>query len=242
MVNLIPNIITCLNLVCGCIAIIFIFMGNMDMVAVCIACSLVFDFFDGFAARRMKVNSNLGKELDSLADMVSFGLVPGLIGCKLCLSSPPFSLNPTEISSIIFGHFPLIITVASAVRLARFNLDTRQTDSFIGVPTPAITILMIGLALVVEHDHLNLTPTILNPFFVCGTSLIVAWLLNSELPMIALKFKSFDWKTNAAQYQLIFYSMVLLVTLRYAGIAAIIILYIVSSFLHFKTSKTEIKT
>jgi CDP-diacylglycerol--serine O-phosphatidyltransferase len=217
-------------------------MGNVNMMAICIACSLVFDFLDGFAARRLKANSDLGKELDSMADMVSFGLVPGLIGCKLCLSSPPFSLNPTEITSIIFGHFPLIITVASAVRLARFNLDTRQSDSFIGVPTPAITILMIGLALVVEHDHLNLTPTILNPFFVCGTSLIVAWLLNSDLPMIALKFKSFDWKTNRAQYLLIINSMILLVTLRFAGISAIILLYIISSFLHFKKSKTDIKT
>lgn len=209
------------------------------MMAVCTACSLIFDFFDGFVARRLKANSDLGKELDSLADMISFGLVPGLIGCKLCLSSPPFSLDPAAVTSIIFGHFPLLITVASAVRLARFNLDTRQTDSFIGVPTPAITILMVGLALVVENDTFNMTPTLLNPFFVCGLSLVVAWLLNAEIPMIALKFKSFAWSTNRSQYLLILFSGMLLLLLGFAGIPAIIVLYIVASVIHFKATKSE---
>ncbi len=210
------------------------------MAAVCTASSLVFDFLDGFFARRLNAYSELGKQLDSMADMVSFGLVPGLIGCKLCLSSPPFSLDSTATMSIVFGHFPLIITVASALRLARFNIDTRQTDSFIGVPTPAVTILMVGLALVLEHDRFNMTPTLLNPFFVCGLSLIVSWLLNAEIPMIALKFKSFDWSTNQVQYLLIVCSGVLLAVLGYTGIPAIIVLYIIASIIHFKKPSTEI--
>jgi CDP-diacylglycerol--serine O-phosphatidyltransferase len=123
--------------------------------------------------------------------------------------------------------------------LARFNLDTRQTDSFIGVPTPAITILMVGLALVVENDTFNMTPTLLNPLFVCGLSLVVAWLLNAEIPMIALKFKSFAWSTNRSQYLLILFSGMLLLLLGFAGIPAIIVLYIVASVIHFKATKSE---
>lgn len=235
MISQIPNALTCLNLLCGCFSIVFIFKGYIDISALFTLLSLAFDFLDGFMARALKASSTIGKELDSLADVVSFGLVPGLIGCHLCLASPPFSLAGDSFSPI--AYFPLIITIASAIRLARFNVDTRQTDSFIGVPTPAITILMVGLALVVEHDRFNLTPTILNPFFICGLSMIVAWLLNSELPMLALKFKSFSYRDNSAQYMLILSSILALAMFGYTGIPMIILLYITSSAIKkpFKT-------
>ncbi|MFN9596506.1 MAG: CDP-diacylglycerol--serine O-phosphatidyltransferase [Bacteroidota bacterium] len=227
MFSQIPNTLTCLNLLCGCFSIVFIFKGEIEVSALLTLGSLVFDFLDGFAARAMKASSTIGKELDSLADVVSFGLVPGLIGCHLCLASPPFSLAPDTFSP--FAYFPLIITIASAIRLARFNVDTRQTDSFIGVPTPAITILMMGLALVVEHDSLNLTPTILNPFFICGLSMVIAWLLNSELPLLALKFKSYSYRENSSQYLLIISSILSIAFFGYVGIPLTIVLYIVSS-------------
>lgn len=230
MVNQIPNTLTCLNLLCGCFSIVFIFKGEIGISALFTLGSLVFDFLDGFVARALKASSIIGKELDSLADMVSFGLVPGLIGCHLCLASPPFSLDPDNFSAL--AYFPLIITIGSAIRLARFNVDTRQTDSFIGVPTPAITILMMGLALVVEHDRFNLTPTILNPFFVCGLSMIIAWLLNSEIPMLALKFKSFSYRENSSQYLLIFSAILSVALLGYTGIPLTIILYVISSIIN----------
>ncbi|MFM8949897.1 MAG: CDP-diacylglycerol--serine O-phosphatidyltransferase [Bacteroidota bacterium] len=229
MISQIPNTLTCLNLLCGCFSIIFIFKGELHISALFTLGSLIFDFLDGFAARALKASSTIGKELDSLADVVSFGLVPGLIGCHLCLASPPFSLDPDNFSPL--AYFPLIITIGSAIRLARFNVDTRQTDSFIGVPTPAITILMVGLALVLEHDKFNLTPTILNPFFICGLSMVIAWLLNSELPMLALKFKSFSYRENSAQYMLILSSIVFIALFGYTGIPMIIILYIAFSII-----------
>ncbi len=229
MINQIPNALTCLNLLCGCFSIVFIFKGEINISALFTLGSLAFDFLDGFVARALKATSTIGKELDSLADVVSFGLVPGLIGCHLCLASPPFSLVTDSFSPL--AYFPLIITIASAVRLARFNVDTRQTDSFIGVPTPAITILMVGIALVVEHDSFNLTPTILNPFFICGLSMVIAWLLNSELPMLALKFKSFSYRENSAQYLLILSSIIFIALFGYTGIPMIIILYIANSII-----------
>lgn len=229
MINQIPNALTCLNLLCGCFSIVFIFKGEINISALFTLASLAFDFLDGFVARALKATSTIGKELDSLADVVSFGLVPGLIGCHLCLASPPFSLVTDSFSPL--AYFPLIITIASAIRLARFNVDTRQTDSFIGVPTPAITILMVGIALVVEHDSFNLTPTILNPFFICGLSMVIAWLLNSELPMLALKFKSFSYRENSAQYLLILSSILFIAFFGYTGIPMIIILYIANSII-----------
>lgn len=227
----IPNLITCLNLLCGCVAIVLIFNDQIDFAAIMITGSLAFDFLDGFAARRLNAGSRIGKELDSLADMVSFGFVPGLIGCGLCLASPPMSLDPDLWYHRFIGYFPLIITIASAIRLARFNVDSRQTDSFIGVPTPAITILMLGMALIVEHDRFSLTPTILNPFFICGLSMVVAWLLNSELPMIALKFKTFAFSENRFQYVLIALSGASLFLMGIAGIPLTIALYIIVSIL-----------
>lgn len=228
----IPNTITCLNLLCGCLSIVLIFSDKIDFAAIMIAGSLALDFLDGFAARRLKAGSVIGRELDSLADMVSFGFVPGLIGCHLCLSSPPISLEPEFGIYMLIGYFPFIITIASAIRLARFNVDKRQTDSFIGVPTPAITILMLGLALIVEHDRFSLTPTILNPFFVCGLSMVVAWLLNSELPMIALKFKTFSFSDNRFQYALLVFSAASLILLGIAAIPLTIVFYIMVSILN----------
>jgi CDP-diacylglycerol---serine O-phosphatidyltransferase len=224
-----PNFLTCLNLTCGCLAVVYIFRGEIPVFAALTAASLVLDFLDGFFARMLKAYSPLGKQLDSLADMVSFGLVPGAIMYHLMLSSVPVNLNQDEPLVRAVSFLPFIITVFSALRLAKFNIDTRQTDSFIGLPTPAATIFVTGLALILYHDPFHLTPALLNSYNIAGISMILAWLLVAELPLIALKFKSFSWAKNRFQYLLIVLSVASVVLFKTAGIPLVIILYIILS-------------
>lgn len=236
--NQIPNLLTCMNLLCGCMALVYIFKGEITIFSILIGGSLVFDFLDGFAARALKAHSTIGKELDSLADMVSFGLVPGAIMYHMFLNSVPLVLYREEDYVQILLFFPFIITVFSALRLAIFNTDTRQTNSFIGVPTPAITIFVAGLALTLEYDRFNLSPSILNSYVIAGLSMVLSYLLVSDLKLIALKFKSFGWKENQAQYQLIALSILSIVMLGVTGIPFIILLYIILSLGNqFKSAK-----
>lgn len=225
----IPNLLTCLNLICGCLAVVYVFRGEIPVFAALTAASLVFDFLDGFFARMLKAYSPMGKELDSLADMVSFGLVPGAIMHHLFMESVPLNLSLDEPVGKALSFFPFIITVFSALRLAKFNIDTRQTTSFIGLPTPAATIFVTGLALILYNDPMHLTPTLLNSFILAGLSMILSWLLVAELPLIALKFRSFGWKENRYQYALILLSLVSVFLFKTAGIPIIIILYIILS-------------
>lgn len=225
----IPNFLTCMNLVCGCLAVVYVFRGEIPVFAALTAASLVLDFLDGFFARMLKAYSPMGKELDSLADMVSFGLVPGAIMHHLFMESVPVNQMLDEPLGKALSFFPFIITVFSALRLAKFNIDTRQTHSFIGLPTPAATIFVTGLALILYNDPLHLTPTLLNSFIIAGISMILSWLLVAELPLIALKFRSFGWKENSYQYTLILLSIASVVMFKTAGIPLIIILYIILS-------------
>lgn len=225
----IPNFITCLNLFSGSLAVVFLLKGNLDLCAVLIGASLVFDFFDGFAARALKAQSPIGKELDSLADMVTFGLLPGLIMHRLILNSVPLVLFENAWWYLPVSFLPLVITVFSALRLAKFNLDTRQSDSFLGLPTPACTIFVVGLALAMEHDRFHITPVLNNTWYLIGISLILSWLLISEVPLLALKFKSFSPKQNMPQYLLILLSALAIGVLGVTGIPVIILLYITLS-------------
>ena len=224
-----PNFLTCLNLLCGSLANIFIFKWNVPVFSILIGCSLIFDFLDGFAARKLGASSPIGKELDSLADMVTFGLAPGMILCGLCFQSVPVSVSEPSLLNNIIGYFPLIVTIASALRLATFNVDNRQSGYFIGVPTPAITILVVGIALITLHDRFNVTPVILNAGFICGLSMIIAYLLNSNLRMIAFKFNTFSFKENQPQFFLMASSILSIVIFGVAGISLTVILYIVTS-------------
>lgn len=228
----IPNLLTCLNLICGCAAAVFVFRGEIPVFSVLIACSLIFDFLDGFAARAFKAYSPMGKELDSLADMVTFGFVPGAIMHHLFLASVPAVLHTHEMWVRILSFLPFIITVFSALRLAKFNIDTRQTNSFIGLPTPACTIFVTGFALVLQYDRFDLTPTLLNTYIIVGLSLILSYLLVAELPLFALKFKSFSWNENKAPYTLIILSAIALVTLQFLAIPLIIVLYLLLSLIY----------
>jgi CDP-diacylglycerol---serine O-phosphatidyltransferase len=226
-----PNLLTTFNLFCGCLAVVFVFSGNIPVFSVLIAASLIFDFLDGFTARRLNAYSDIGKELDSLADMVTFGLVPGAIMYHLFINSVPYNLLNGGLLVKTAGFLPFIITVFSALRLAKFNIDTRQTASFLGMPTPAVTIFTCGLALVIEYDTFHLTPLILNSYFLAGVSMVICFLLVSEIPLFALKFPTFSIKDNRLQYSFLLLCIVAFVLLKFNAVPVIIILYLVLSLL-----------
>ena len=222
----IPNAITCCNLLCGCLAIVQIFEGNLVLAAYLVGLAAIFDFFDGFAARLLKVSSAIGKDLDSLADMVTFGVVPGFIVFQLLRTGIElYNQNHTPISQNI-AFIAFIIPILSAIRLAKFNNDTRQSESFIGLPTPANAILIAAFPLILEYGNFEF---ILNPLFLCVVSIGLSLLLIAEIPLFALKFKHFKWKDNEIRFVFLGVSLLLLVTLQFIGIPLIIILYIVMS-------------
>ncbi|RZK99241.1 MAG: CDP-diacylglycerol--serine O-phosphatidyltransferase, partial [Hymenobacter sp.] len=161
-----PNAITCLNLLCGCLALTFIFRGELVLGAYLVGAAAIADFFDGLLARALRVSTPIGKDLDSLADMVSFGVVPGAIMYQLL--SHALAPKPEESDFVLPGLWVLIpclgfvISIFSALRLAKFNNDTRQTTSFIGLPTPACTLVVASLPLILAYDNFGLSPIILN--------------------------------------------------------------------------------
>lgn len=191
IVKHIPNTITCLNLISGGISIIFAFKGEFQTAFLFMIAASVFDFCDGFAARLLHAYSDIGKELDSLCDVVSFGLAPSLIlynYMKGIIGIPQW-----------LCYIPLIIAAFSALRLAKFNLDTRQSHSFIGLPTPACA-LMVGAMVSYAQSGSAINPTLQIPWFIPILSLVLSILLISETPMFSLKFTSFTWKENLKQY------------------------------------------
>mgnify|MGYP000067450198 CR=1 FL=1 len=227
MKSYIPNFITLLNLFSGCVAVIFALEGNMKLTAFFVCLGIFFEFFDGLLARKLKVQSELGLQLDSLADMVTSGLVPGLVLFHLFGLATQFSWNPTN----LLPYFGLLVTLASAYRLAKFNISTNQTDAFIGLPTPANTLLIIALPLILEYQNSTaLNEIILNPWFLMGLTIVSCYLLNAPIKLIALKFKTWDFKTNAIRYLLIILSVALLATFQFVGIPLIILIYILLSF------------
>lgn len=225
----IPNAITCCNLLCGCLAIVQTFEGNLVWAAYLVGLAAIFDFFDGFAARLLKVSSPFGKDLDSLADMVTFGVVPGFLMFQLLKTSIEiFNQNHNAVSNNI-AFVAFIIPILSAIRLAKFNNDTRQSESFIGLPTPANAILIAAFPLILEYGNFEV---ILNPIFLCIVSIGLSLLLIAEIPLFALKFKHFGWKDNEIRYTFLGLSLLLLVALQFVGIPLIIILYIVMSIIN----------
>jgi len=232
----IPNLITLLNLFCGCIAIVFAVHDRFEMVALFVFLGIIFDFFDGLAARLLNVKSDIGLQLDSLADMVTSGVVPGLVMFKLLEMSLSNGWDTGSLVSKgleISTLWPLlgfIITLASAYRLAKFNIDEDQTDSFIGLPTPANALLIVSLPLILLfHNNEILNEIILNKWFLIGLTFVSAFLLNAKLPLFALKFKNWSFKDNAIRYIFLFMSIILLATLKYLAVPAIIVLYILLS-------------
>lgn len=215
----IPNALTSGNLLSGCIGIVAVFEGDLVLATYMIWLAAIFDFFDGFAARMLKVSSPIGGELDSLADLVTFGVLPSLMIFKMLQLSGLGGWLP---------YLAFVIAVFSALRLAKFNVDTRQTTSFIGLPTPANALFIGSLPLIIEYSQLPLG-FITEPWFLLGCTFILSFLLVAELPLFALKFKSFGWAENKVKYVFLIISVVLIIFFKFVAIPLIIVLYVLLS-------------
>lgn len=263
----IPNAITCGNLFCGCLASIATLNGNLTLAAYLVGIAAILDFFDGFVARLLKVSSPIGKDLDSLADMVTFGLVPGLIMFQLIKSSvgilgdvhvnylgnKEFVTTNLESYHFYLPYVALLIPIFSAIRLAKFNHDTRQSDQFIGLPTPANAIFISSFALLnkyetfyYSYDNFNWTIALKNmgsvndvygffanwlfhPAILVCVTLLFSFLLIAELPLFSLKFKHFNFKGNEIRYLFLALCILFLFLMKISGVPIIIILYILLS-------------
>lgn len=225
----IPNAITCANLFCGCIGIVFAFKGDLNTAAAAIFLCAVFDFFDGFAARLLHAYSAIGKELDSLADMVSFGLLPGVIIYEFFLKAVQLSNSDGRLV-----YFAFIIPVFSALRLAKFNIDERQTDNFIGLPTPACAILIASFPFILERYANTFTSIFYNPYILVCFTIFISLLLVVDVPMLSLKFKNYRLSLNIFRYLLLLISAIMIVFLNFAAIPLIIFIYIILSIIRFK--------
>ena len=229
----VPNAITCANLFSGCIGIVFVaFQDNLEYAAYCIFLAAIFDFFDGLASRVLQAHSLIGKDLDSLADVVSFGVLPAFIMYRLFLQAPQI-----ENISIFLNFIAFLIPVFSALRLAKFNNDERQTDSFIGLPTPANAILIASFPLIIKEQYGFFNAFILNPFFLAFFVAIMCMLLVVELPLMSLKFKNRDMQRNFYRYLLLLFSAILILFFKFAAVPAIIIMYIVISLIQLRLAK-----
>lgn len=218
----IPNALTCGNLLCGCVGVVEAFHNNLIISCLLIGVALVFDFFDGFLARLLHVSSPIGKDLDSLADMVTFGVLPSIIVYQLLMQSIP------DLLGIWKAYFAFTIAIFSAIRLAKFNNDPRQSDSFIGVPTPANAMLIASLPMIVQF-HEAWKPVIVDTTNLLILTFVMSYFLVMELPLIALKFKSFGWAGNQFRYSFLIVSLVLIIVLKILAVPVILAVYILLS-------------
>lgn len=248
--RLIPNLLTAGNLVGGILAIILSLTGRIELAPYCIIASAIFDFLDGFVARLLKVQSELGKQLDSLADMVTFGVAPGIICYYYILQTQEhLSQDPSPYMVTFLPMVAFIIPVFALFRLAKFNLDTRQTSSFIGLPTPAMTLFfavipVLGVDAVNDPSALKgeiLMNTVHNEWVFIPLIIIMSVLMVVEIPLFALKFSNFKWKGNQVRYIFLTISAILLATLFFWAVPLIIILYIILSLIN-NTNKNEIQS
>ena len=221
----IPNLITLGNLFCGLVAIVFSLNNNLYFAGTFVFFGAILDFFDGLSARLLKVSSEIGKHLDSMADMVTFGVAPGMIMFQM------IKLSKIDENSYI-AYIGFIITIFSAIRLAKFNIDTKQTSSFIGLPTPAAAIFIASLPIISKY---NITIQFNDSKFLIVTSIILSLLLVAKLPLFSLKIKKGeDWKNKENIIRIIFLisCVILLFVFEFAVIPFIVILYIFLSILN----------
>lgn len=232
-----PNLMTLANLFCGCLAIVSIFSGELTTASTFIFIAALLDFGDGFVARKFNAFSELGKQLDSLADMVSFGLVPGLMLYAIfVMGGTRFDFDATFM--MMGQYFMFVVTIFSCLRLAMFNIDTRQTTYFIGVPTPANTLMIMSLPFIIANDSWGLSNYIYHPIFLLIFAGISSYLLVAEIPLLALKFKSFAWNVNKGPYLLLIMSALCILLLKYAAAPIILIFYVILSLIFPPHKKT----
>ncbi len=223
----IPNFLTLLNLFCGCIALVFVAESNFEMAFFFVALGIFFDFFDGFFARLFKVSGPLGVQLDSLADMVTSGVVPGFTLYKVL--SNDFMLG----SNSYLPYLGFVITLGACYRLAKFNIDTRQSESFIGLPTPANTLFILSLPLIHWDKIENYLPNAtIFCYLLIGICFLSAYVMNAEIPLFSLKIKNFSFAKYKLQISFLVVSLFLLGFFQALGVALVIVLYVVLSVLN----------
>ncbi|MAY82651.1 MAG: CDP-diacylglycerol--serine O-phosphatidyltransferase [Flavobacteriales bacterium] len=240
----IPNAITSANLICGCLAIQSAITADLPLAAFFILLAAFLDFFDGLAARLLKVSSEIGAQLDSLADVVSFGVAPSFIA---------FSIIEQTLNNPKLAYLAFIIAISSAIRLAKFNVDDRQTDQFIGLPTPANALLWVSIVLSIWQSQEMEYGGMLADFwtemstlssFNFALILVFSFMLNAELPLLSLKFKQLKWEGNQYRYILLLISMILIALFLFAAVPIILILYLFLSIIQDrrKTNTDEIQS
>ncbi|MFQ3306428.1 MAG: CDP-diacylglycerol--serine O-phosphatidyltransferase, partial [Polaribacter sp.] len=198
-----PNLLTLGNLFCGTLATIFAVEGSFVLAGLFVVTGIFLDFFDGFAARLLNVSGELGKQLDSLADMVTSGVVPGIIMFKLlatthglsALGKETVAMNWLEFKFAPIQLIGLVLTLGACYRLAKFNIDTRQSESFIGLPTPAMSLFVISLPLILKYSDIEFVQNLItNNYFLILITLLLTYLMNAEIPLFSLKFKEYSMK------------------------------------------------
>jgi len=221
-----PNGITLFNLFCGCVALVHVLHGAFIPAFWWLFAAGWADFADGLVARWLRVDSPVGKELDSLADMVSFGVVPGAIFYKLLALYFGATSEQTVVYPALVGF---VLSIFSGLRLAKFNLDPRQTEGFIGLPTPSSTIFTVGLMLIYHFDSFSWRSVVGHPYFLIPTVMILSYLLIAELPMFSFKFKRFTWQGNEIRFIFVGIALLMVVFLREAAFSFIILAYVLTA-------------
>ncbi len=226
----IPNFVTSLNLISGCLSVIMAFNDNLVISAYLIALASIFDLADGLLARLLNAKSDFGKQFDSLADIVSFGIAPGIIMFQLISKSPDLP-SLYILNTNLIPYIAIIIPLFSALRLAKFNIDDNQKDSFTGLPTPASAIFIASLPLIIYAQNTDncILNFIYNPYFLIIITIVLSYLLVSPLPLFSFKFKNLKWTENKMRYIFLTVSVILFILFCFMAIPFIIVLYIVLS-------------
>jgi len=234
----IPNLLTLLNLFSGCLAVVYAINNQIQFAVLFVMIGIFFDFFDGFAARLLGVQSEFGKQLDSLADMVTSGVVPGIVMVQMLLKTS--NVEPLGYLNG-FQDFPFIamigfsITLASCYRLANFNIDENQKETFVGVPTPANTLFILSLPLMhVYPEYHYISYVVDNHYVLLLVTVLSCYMLNAKLELFSLKFKTFTFKENKRKYLFLILSLVLILGLKLASIPTIILMYLLMSVVRNK--------
>lgn len=247
----IPNLLTLLNLLSGTVAVYFAVKDALVIAACFVFLGIFFDFFDGFAARLLKVHGELGKQLDSLADVVTSGVVPGIVLFQLISKSVENENWENAVKSVLkigdehyfTGSFfisliGLLFTMGAAYRLAKFNIDERQTSSFIGLPTPAAALVVLSLPLILDYSGNEFVSGLIqNVWFLIGLSILLCYLMNAEIPLFSLKFKDYSWKKNKIKYLFIILTAILSALFQFIAIPLVILLYVLLSTIENKIFK-----
>ncbi len=223
----IPNLFTMLNLFCGCAALVMVADYKFDLAFYFVCLGIFFDFFDGFFARKFNVAGPLGVQLDSLADMVTSGVVPGYVMFKMIANSNCFGIES------YFPYLGFVITLGACYRLAKFNIDERQLVSFIGLPTPANALLITSLPLVANYFHSEVAMGFsYNKWFLITLTLLSAFIMNAEIPLFSLKFKNLSFAKYKLQISFLAFSVLLLIFLQILAVPLIIVMYVLLSIIN----------